>query len=254
MHEAGGLRSGAMPPSPAPTDPPELRGDADLQHVVLEDLDAAVNYRRWICRMALPFLGATPVEVGSGTGSHAHEWAEAGLQVTATEADHTSLARMQQRFADDPRVRVRHLAAPIRERADHSAAVAVNVLEHIEDDVAALRSFAGLVAPGGHVVILVPAFPIAFSDFDVRIGHVRRYRVGTLDAAFRRAGLVPTHMRYVNAPGLLAWLVLVRLLRGRPKEGLPLRVFERLVPWLARFEDRWHPPFGQSVFGVARVP
>lgn len=241
-------------PSPPPSDPPTVRGDTALQHAVLEDLDAAVNYRRWICGLAQPHLGGDPIEIGSGTGSHAAVWADAGLQVTATEAEPTSLARLRERFADDPHVRVRHLAAPIDERATHSAAVAINVLEHIEDDVAALRSFAGLVAPGGRVVVLVPAFPVAFSEFDDRVGHVRRYRKTSLDGAFRRAGLVPVDLRYVNAPGLLAWIVLVRWLRGRPKDGVALRAFERLVPWLARLEARWPPPFGQSVLGVAEVP
>lgn len=240
--------------SPSPPDPPAVRGDAALQHTVLEDLDAAVNYRRWICRLAQPHLGTDPIEIGSGTGSHAREWADAGLRVTATEAEPTSLARLRERFADDPRVHVRHLTAPIAERADHSAAVAVNVLEHIEDDVAALQSFAGLVAPGGRVVVLVPAFPIAFSEFDTQVGHARRYRKASLRTAFTRAGLEPVDLRYVNAPGLLAWIVLVRWLRGRPKDGLALRVFERLVPWLARLEARWPPPFGQSLLGVAEVP
>jgi SAM-dependent methyltransferase len=151
-------------------------------------------------------------------------------------------------------VQVRRLLAPVTERADYSAVVALNVLEHIEDDTGALRSFAGLVRPGGHVIMVVPAFPSAMSDFDRAIGHYRRYRVGGMTETLRAAGLEPVSVRYVNAIGLLGWYVLVKTLKGRPKEGLPLRIFDgRVVPLLRRVEARRPPPWGQSVFAVARV-
>lgn len=56
----------------------------------------------------------------------------------------------------------------------HSAFVSINVLEHIADDVAALRSARSLVRPGGFVISFVPAFPFATSRYDLEIGHLRR--------------------------------------------------------------------------------
>jgi SAM-dependent methyltransferase len=150
---------------------------------------------------------------------------------------------------------VRPLVAPIRETADHSAVVALNVLEHIPDDVAALRSFAGLVRPGGAVVLFVPAFPLLMSEFDVLVGHQRRYRKRTLARALTDAGLEVETVRYVNVVGFFGWLFAMRLLRGRPGEGLLLRVFDRLlVPVMRRLESATPPPFGQSLFAVARRP
>lgn len=142
---------------------------------------------------------------------------------------------------------------PIQETRHHSAVVAYNVLEHIPDDVAALRAFAGLLRSGGHVVLIVPAFPSAMSEFDLAIGHQRRYRRRTLRSAVEQAGLEVAVLKHVNLLGLLGWYVLVKGLKGRPKAGLVLTVYDRLVvPVLRRVEARVTPPFGQSLLVVAR--
>lgn len=227
----------------------------DLQDRVLHELREAVNYRRWVAGLIAPHLGEDPLEVGSGTGDYAAEWAAGGQRLTASEADPRRLAALRRRFADHPRVTVRELAAPIRETAHHSAVVAVNVLEHIADDVGALATFAGLVRPGGKVVIFVPAFPVAMSAFDRAIGHHRRYRRGPLAATARAGGLAVEDLRHVNAPGLPAWILLMRLLGRRPQAGPALVAFDRLVvPVARRLEALVAPPFGQSLLLVARRP
>lgn len=230
-----------------------VEGDTGLQSDILEDLVEARNYRRWLVDLALPHLGDDPLEVGSGLGHYAADWAAAGVpRWTASEADPGRLAGLRERFAGDPVVRVRELSVPISETAEHSSVVAYNVLEHIPDDVEALRAFAGLLRPGGRVVLVVPAFPSAMSRFDLAIGHQRRYRRRTLRAAAERAGLRVEVLHHVNCIGLLGWYVAVKGLKGRPQAGLLLTVYDRgVVPWLRKAEARTAPPFGQSLFLVA---
>lgn len=227
--------------------------DQGLQSEVLEDLSSAVNYRRWICGLADPWLGDDAIEFGSGTGDYVEELRRPGRRLTASEAENQRVQGLRQRFRDAEDVTSEQLRLPTDRTGQHSAAFAFNVLEHVPDDVEALRSMARNVAPGGHVVIFVPAFPIGMSDFDRAVGHVRRYRRATLRRAVEAAGMEVVELHHVNAPGLVAWIVLMRLLRGRPREGLPLRVFERFVPTLSRMEQRRRPPFGQSLFAVGRT-
>lgn len=231
-----------------------VEGDTRLQSSVLEDLSTAVNHRRWMSSLVLPLLRAGRVlEVGSGTGDYAAEWADRGVRITASEADPDRLALLQQRFRDDPRVDVLPLAVPIGIDADYDAVVLYNVLEHIPDDVAALHDLRRLVRPGGRVVLLVPAFELAMSDFDRAIGHQRRYRRAGLRAALEQAGWQVEVCRYVNPVGLLAWVVIMRLLRRRPVDGPLLRLWDRAVVPVLRRLDRWFPaPFGQSVLAVGR--
>lgn len=235
-----------------PSGPASLEESTELQSEVLEDLRSAVNYRRWLAGLAEPWLGDDPLEIGTGLGDYAELWAGPGRSITVSEADPGRLAALRERFARRTDVTVRELTVPIAVVAGHSAVVALNVVEHIEDDVEGLRTFAGLLRPGGRVVLIVPAFPIAMSRFDREIGHFRRYRVHSMTDALTAAGLRPLQVRYVNSIGLLGWLVLVRLLRGRPQEGFALTAYDRfVVPVLRRLETWVPPPFGQSVFAVA---
>ena len=232
-----------------------VEGHTGLQSAVLEDLAEAVNYRRWLVELALPQMSGSVLEIGSGNGDYAAEWAERGVEVTASEADPARLEALRGRFAGDPRVPVRELAVPVDIEADYATVVAINVLEHIPDDVAALEAFGRLLRPGGRIVLFVPALPVLFSRFDRAIGHQRRYRRRGLVDVLRRAGLVVETVHHVNAPGVLAWFVGMRLLRMTPRAGVALRLWDRaVVPVARRLERRWTPPVGQSLFAVARRP
>jgi SAM-dependent methyltransferase len=233
----------------------KIAGDTRLQTEVLEDLSDAVNYQRWLTDLVRPYLGADPIELGSGIGDCAAAWLTTAPRITVTEADENRLMVLAGRFADEPRVRVRRLFLPTDEPAGHSAVVAVNVLEHLEDDVAALRSAAGMVQPGGAVVLIVPAFMSAMSRFDRTIGHFRRYTVGSLRTVLTGADLEVERIHYINPIGLLNWYLACRALRMTPRNGVLLRTYDRFVLPVARgLERNWRPPFGQSVFAVARTP
>jgi SAM-dependent methyltransferase len=243
-----------------------LTGDSRLQSDVLESLSDARRYRRWLADLALPFLGAHPIEIGSGNGDYALEWAPDVTGFTATEADEERYKALDERFRDHSAVDVRWLllgddnppagisVAPDRQ---HTAAVALNVFEHIPDHVRAMRSLAQFVQPGGHIVVIVPAFPSAMSRFDRAIGHQRRYTKAALTALFADAGLDVLQARYVNPIGLFVWYGAVRMLNMTPRNGPNLRLYDRTIVPIARALDRALPsgtPFGQAVFGVARVP
>jgi SAM-dependent methyltransferase len=229
--------------------------DRHLQHCVLDSLAGARNYISWLCSLAQPHLGDDPIEVGAGTGDYAATWLADGLErLTVTEADSELLAALRSRFAGDERVTVRYLDLTEAAESQHSALVAFNVLEHIEDDAAALRGAKALVRPGGTIVLFVPAFEFAMSQFDRAIGHCRRYRKSTLASVLHRAGIPVEQLHYVNAPGLLAWLVGMKLLRRHPREGFVLTTWDRFViPAARRLESLRAPPFGQSLLAIGRA-
>ena len=231
-------------------------GDSELQSQTLESLTTTVNYHDWLTSMAVPFLGDRPLEVGSGLGDYAEAWLAAGVpELTVSEVDPHRLAILNDKFADEPRVHVEALDVFHPPTGDYTAMVAFNVLEHIPDQVAALRAAHRLVRPGGAVVMFVPAFAFNMSKFDRAVGHVRRYTVASMTEAMRAAGLTVERANYVNIPGLAAWFVGMRLLRMTPKEGGLLSVWDNhVIPRTRRWEAKHRAPFGQSVFAVARVP
>ncbi len=229
-------------------------GEPAYQHRVLESLGSAQKYIAWLASLARPFLGDDPIEIGAGAGDYAAAWLAEGLaRITLTEADPHLLGELRSRFERDDRVAVRELDVTTSPQAEHSAVVAFNVLEHIEDDVGALRSARNLVRPGGAIVMLVPAFDFATSRFDHDIGHHRRYTKKTLGAAYRNAGIDVERLAYLNAPGLLGWIVAMKWFRRAPGEGVLLRAWDNVVvPVARRVEALKAPPFGQSLLAVGR--
>jgi SAM-dependent methyltransferase len=230
-------------------------GEPAYQHRVLESLATAQNYIAWLASLARPYLGDDPIEIGAGAGDYAAAWLAEGVgRITLTEADPHLLGELRSRFEHDDRVAVGELDVTTSPRGEHSAVVACNVLEHIADDVAALRGARNLVRPGGAIVMLVPAFEFATSRFDRDIGHHRRYTKKTLDAAYRNAGIDVERLSYVNAPGLLGWVVAMKWFRRAPGEGVLLRAWDKIVvPVARRVEAVKAPPFGQSLLAVGRV-
>ncbi|MFY1689087.1 class I SAM-dependent methyltransferase [Plantactinospora sp. WMMB782] len=233
----------------------EITGDQRIQEEVLEGLATAVNHRRWFVELALPYLGNNPIEIGSGLGDYAIEWAPYLERFTATEADPDRLVALKERLASEPTIEVRQMLLPNTEQGDYSAAVSYNVLEHIEDHVGALRSMRSLVRPGGAIVLIVPAFQFAMSPADIATGHVRRYTKKTMRAALEEAGLEVETLHYANALGLIGYYMATSVFRLMPKEGPMVKVYDTLVLPVTKAAERVvRPPFGQSVFAVARVP
>jgi SAM-dependent methyltransferase len=240
--------------------PARVLGDSGVQSRSLESVASAVRYHDWLVSLARPWLGDHPLELGSGLGDYAGRWLAGGVpEITLVERDEDRLEVLRETFREDPRVTVLDLDVLDPQASArvprHSSYVAFNVLEHIPDHVGALRAAHRLVRPGGHVVMLVPAFPFAMSRFDRAVGHVRRYTKRSLAEAYREAGLDLRLLHYVNAPGLPAWFVGMRLLGMTPGEGPLLRIWDSVVvPGARAVENRLRPPFGQSVFAVGVVP
>jgi hypothetical protein len=234
----------------------ELRGDQREQEEVLEGLAEAVNHRRWFADIARPFLGEHPIEVGSGLGDYALEWAGQVRRFTCTEAEPGRLVTLKDRMAvEAANVDVRELHLPSEETGEHTGLVSYNVLEHIEDHVGALRSMANLVKPGAALVLIVPAFPIAMGKVDIATGHVRRYTKKTMRAALTEAGLQIEQLYYANMLGFLGYFVSAKLLGMAPRPGPMITFYDGAVlPFTRRVERHIPAPFGQSVVAVARRP
>ena len=238
--------------SPGPGD---LTGDRDTQRDVLEALSGCRNHRVWFARFADPYLGEHPIEIGSGLGDYAREWIPRVASYTATEADPVLLAGLKEQLAAFENVTVQQMMLPTEQRASHSCLICYNVLEHIEDDVGALRSMARLVRPGGHLVLVCPAFPFAMSPVDVATGHVRRYTRRSMGRALTAAGLAVVSNRYANSLGLICYFGYTSVLRRQPSTNGTMTFYDRAVVPVVRSAERiiGRPPFGQSVVAVARV-
>ncbi|MDP1027982.1 class I SAM-dependent methyltransferase [Sphingomonas sp. KR1UV-12] len=137
------------------------------------------------------------LEIGCGTGHNLPMLARFGT-VEAIEIDPAARAIAAERLGRPVG------AAPLPglpgvERGAYDLVAVLDVVEHIEDDVAALAAMKTLLKPGGKILIAVPAHQWMWSAHDVVNHHHRRYSKATLRAAITAAGLTPDKLGYFNS-------------------------------------------------------
>ncbi|MFC5187632.1 class I SAM-dependent methyltransferase [Actinomadura harenae] len=219
--------------------------------------DEARNYRQYEYDMVAPHVGRKLLEIGSGLGHFSEQFAGRLDYLVVSDNDPYCVGELRKRYDGNDDVEVIDLELPaeidIRQKVD--TVVMMNVLEHIKDDVQALRDLAAVTEPGGRIVIWVPGYPQLYGDFDRKVGHVQRYTPATLEKSVRDAGLVPDVLKPINFLGGIAWWAAVR----RGGAGYPdprlVKIYDRtVIPTTRAIERIVRPPFGQTVFCVARVP
>jgi SAM-dependent methyltransferase len=222
----------------------------------LEDLSMAVRYRRYLFELLEPHLGDSVLEVGAGLGDFAAQLT-GRRRLVVTDSDPFCVWSLRQRLGDRPEVEVGtlDLQGEVAVGWPVESVVAINVLEHLEDDVRALGTLRSLVVPGGNLLVLVPGYPSLYGEFDRVVGHRRRYTPAALRHAVEAAELDVEVLKPVNLPGALAWWAAVRVgRRARPTPAL-VKLYDRfVVPLVCILERRFEPPFGQSLLCVARAP
>lgn len=139
------------------------------------------------------------LEVGCGAGALLHDLSKRGFSCTALETSQEALEIARALNQGDPEVVIH--AAPQPDWAGRfHILVSLEVLEHIEDDAAALARWHGWLQPRGHLLLSVPARPDLWNPSDVWVGHYRRYdRKGLLDL-LDRAGFDVLHAECYGYP------------------------------------------------------
>lgn len=254
----------------------EGMADLGMAEEILVELDDRVRrHPWWQARAALVLdlltqLGVDPparvLDVGCGWGVTLEALELHAYQVTGMDVSRRALEKL-----DRPgRCLVEaDLTLPFdRETPLQDAALALDVIEHIDDDRAVICRLAKLLRPRGVLIVSVPALPDLYTEFDAVQGHRRRYLPPTLEAAFAGSDL---HLERVFWWG--RWLVPAlkrqRLRsRGRPGET-PAQVYRHYLelppwplPWAARLAFFVERPLalrgmlktGTSLFAVARRP
>ncbi|MGI8645319.1 MAG: class I SAM-dependent methyltransferase [Nocardioides sp.] len=154
------------------------------------------------------------------------------------------------------------LALPFAD-ASFDVVSAFDVIEHCEPEARAVAELARVLAPGGRLLVSVPAYGWAWSDHDVRAGHHRRYTRPRITAAVEGAGLRVERATYAFAavfPLFVAERVVRRMLARPDADRLPRvspaadAVLRALCSAEARLLPRLDLPFGSSVMVAAVKP
>lgn len=223
----------------------------------------AKNYYGWIASQFQLILGERILDVGGGHGAHLDHIVTPNRFVVSVDLSPDCICEMEQRFAGLPfaakcgditeSTLLAHLTAQ-----HFDTITCLNVLEHIEDDAAAVQAMASILLPAqGRLFLLVPAHPILFGTPDVLAGHFRRYRRWELERMLVAAGFHDVRGRYFNWFGVIPYFLNSRILRPRTLSGpvdTQIVLFDRyFVPLLRRLDPFLRLPFGQSLIVTGRA-
>lgn len=218
----------------------------------LEVMKEAVNYNRYLLDLIVEHAAKAGriVDFGAGNGTFAVPVAQAGFDVTAVELDDGLRAHLSGLGLE--------VAAGAAElpASTFDYAYTLNVLEHIAEDVAALKALRAALKPGARLLVYVPAFPVLYTSMDSKVGHVRRYTRETLSDSVTAAGFELERVEYADSIGFFATLAFRMTDRGTGNVNpRMLKVYDRLMFPLSRTLDRltsrW---FGKNLVLVARNP
>lgn len=239
--------------------PEELQAlaDVEVEHWFYRGKRELV--RGWLNRLGMLEPSRLVVDVGAGTGLFAADL-QAFVRVLAVDGLVAVVGLVRRLGRQAVLVGgAEHLAL-----ADGVADVvtALDVVEHLDDDQAAVREFLRVLKPGGVLVITVPAFPMLWSAWDVALQHRRRYRRQGLLALLERAGAAPLRVAYVNSVAFLPVLLLRRLQDALGLQRVGARLEDRVPPRWVNSVLRWlfvapalagvPAPFGLSLLAIAR--
>lgn len=187
----------------------------------------------------MPHIGRRVLEVGAGLGLITEQLLAHGRSVTALEPDPGLFERISSKsFARPVELMNSTLPAAIADGwspEPFDTALYVNVLEHIGDDVEELRCVRELLAPGGSVVVFVPATPSLYGTMDWMSAHFRRYRQAELETVARAAGFDVVDCRYFDLVGKFPYWLMYRVMRRTNLGGGAVGIYDKvIIPLSAR--------------------
>ncbi len=220
----------------------------------LNNLTGTPQYLSWLARVLRPYVGDTVLELGAGIGNIASRLMGRRLLYVVAEKDPLYLHALHNRFLRTPNVSV--LKLDPERPADYQEAggpfdtvLCVNVLEYVDDPAAVVRSAAGVLKPGGSLVILAPQGQALFGPLDRTLGHRRRFSRAGLRSLFESSGFTVAGIRQLNKIGALGWWFSGQLLRGKQISKVSLKIFDKTV-WIWRRIDALLPWPGLSLIAV----
>lgn len=233
-------------------------GHDPIGEAALETISELSRFNRWMYETIRPHCHGRMLEVGSGIGNLSRCFLDDGCDLVLSDLRAPYVRRLEEDFPGRRVVSIDLVHPRFADVYGHHLAsfdtvFALNVVEHIADDVRALENCRRLVRPGGAVVILVPAYEWLHNRLDTHLGHYRRYTRGSLVEAFGRAGLEVTYSQYFNAVATAGWAMTGGLLARDEIPRAEATLFDRLVPLWRLVDKAVGARFGLSVIAVGRV-
>lgn len=221
--------------------------------------EQAKNWKNYYASFIRPYLKNYILEVGAGIGSTTqHLIAQAQVSSwLCIEPDASLFAKIEQAIAQQQLPSVCKGFSGVLSELDAQlhqadAILYIDVIEHIEDDLAELLLAEKYLKPGGYLIILVPAHQYLYSPFDEAIGHYRRYSRQSLLEVLPKNLQVKKNL-YLDSVGFSASWIQKKFLKQTYPKLSQIKLWDNYMIPISQIMDPilgYH--FGKSILLIAQ--
>jgi 2-polyprenyl-3-methyl-5-hydroxy-6-metoxy-1,4-benzoquinol methylase len=213
-------------------------------HANLEIISKNYRFNDWMYKQIKTRLEekmGNVLEVGSGLGTFSEKifrdmGSSSHLMLTDFSARYVQ--SLKTKYSSFQNVSVDRMDLNSREEysrigyGKYDTIIALNVLEHVKDDLLALQELYKMLKNGGILIILVPCHKFLFNVIDEKLGHYRRYTKKELRRRINETNFTVACMHYFNTAGMVGWFFNGNVLKNAEINRTASKWFDRLVPVL----------------------
>ena len=228
----------------------------------LNTISKADKFNRWMYQTIAPFCSGKILEIGSGIGNISSFFLQNNFSISLSDLRNHYFEELKKKFSDFTNLESAFTLDLVDlsfhekytdKKGYFDTIVALNVVEHIEDDSAAIKNCRYLLKKDGIVIILVPAYQSLYNRFDINLGHFRRYSKKSLQALITQNGFEIIHLQYFNLAGILGWFLSGKILKNQTIPNWQMGLYNSMVPVFKIIDKMIFNGAGLSVIAVGKA-
>lgn len=221
-----------------------------------EIMSYADNYFDYLYKLVKPYLNGKILEIGAGIGNITQRVLTGNYQsITCIEPDKNCLKQLEsiKSKSGKPFDIYNEYFPEFVPDDKFDCIYHFNLLEHINNDIEALKISYQLLNNNGYLCLFVPAFPCLYGSMDIYLKHFRRYGMRNLTDKIQNSGFTIIEKKYSNFIGFFGWFINNRILKIKSQKPAQVYIFDKIIlPIQAKLEKTFHFPFGQNIFIAAK--
>ncbi|PCI98990.1 MAG: methyltransferase type 12 [Flavobacteriales bacterium] len=227
-------------------------------HETLDAISDADNFNEWMYDTISPYCSGKILEIGSGIGNISRYFLENKRNITLSDIRDEYCNKLRANFNEhNPEVVNVNIAdADFDTKYSHligqfDTVFSLNVVEHIEDDLLAIKNIKKLLRKGGIIITLVPAWNTLYNEFDKSLEHYRRYNASSLNTLLKNEYEI-VHTQYFNLMGIFGWILTGSIMKKKTIPKGQMGLYNKLVPIFKIIDKIVFHKIGLSVISIGR--
>ena len=197
------------------------------------------NFYNWIFEEIKPYLRGNILEIGSGVGNFSKILLEnfPDNQLILSDFDKYFLSILSKKYSKNDKIIIEYLDLNNIEIFKNNnykidTCIAINILEHIDNDIKALENIYNILEPDGKLILLIPAHKFLYNIIDKDIGHYRRYTKKEIIKKISLTSFNILNIYYFNFIAMFGWFLNGKFFKKSIINENALGFYNKLIPLL----------------------